>query len=82
MKSESGKYMTHNSFGQDGGYNMTGATYTTSNSNSAVGNTTFRGPGAWEGITENGYIPIDATKTYKISVWMRTVSGNPYCYLA
>jgi hypothetical protein len=82
MKSEGGKYLTHNAFGQDGGYNFPSTTYVTNNSNSAAGNTTFRGNGTYQGHIESGRVPIDATKTYKVSVWMRTVSGSPVCYLS
>jgi hypothetical protein len=82
MKSESGKYFTQNAFGQDGGYTWPSTTYVTSNSNSAIGNTTFRGNGIFQGHTGPEFVPIDATKTYRVSVWMRTVSGSPLCYLS
>jgi hypothetical protein len=82
MKSESGKYLTHNAFGQDGGYSWPSTTYSTSNSNSPVGNTTFRGNGTFQGHIQAGFTPIDATKTYRVSVWLRTVSGSPLCYLS
>jgi hypothetical protein len=82
LKSESGKYFTQNAFGQDGGYTWPSTTYVTGNDNSPVGNTTFRGNGAFQGHVTADYVPIDATKTYKVSVWMRAVSGSPFCYLS
>ena len=82
LKSESGKYFTQNAFGQDGGYTWPSTTYVTGNDNSPVGNTTFRGNGAFQGHITADYIPIDATKTYKVSVWMRAVTGSPFCYLS
>jgi hypothetical protein len=82
LKSESVKYFTQNAFGQDGGYTWPSTTYVTGNDNSPVGNTTFRGNGAFQGHVTADYVPIDATKTYKVSVWMRAVSGSPFCYLS
>lgn len=82
LKSESGKYFTQNAFGQDGGYTWPSTTYVTGNNNSPVGNVTFRGNGAFQGHIGPEFVPIDATKTYKVSVWIRSVSGSPYCYLS
>jgi len=80
MFTSDGKYMTRNSFGTDG--SMHGIGNWTNVSDGPAGAYTFRGPSAWEGLVESGRIPIDTARSYKVSCWMRTVSGNPFCYLS
>ena len=77
-----GKYQTRNWHGGDGGYVWGGMQYVTGMSDSPIGSYSHRGTGAWDGWRQNGWVPIDRTKTYKVSAWIRTVSGNPYCYLS
>jgi hypothetical protein len=77
-----GKYQTRNWHAGDGGYVWGGMQYVTGISNSPIGSYSHRGPGAWDGWRQSGWVPIDRTKTYKVSAWIRSVSGNPYCYLS
>lgn len=77
-----GKYMTRNWSSIDGGYTWPGTTYRTGLSDAPIGSVAIAGSAAWSGHRQQGWTPIDQTKTYKISVWIRATSGNPYCYLS
>jgi hypothetical protein len=76
-----GKYQTRNWHAGDGGY-VWGLQYVTGMSDSPIGSYSHRGTGEWEGWRQNGWVPIDRTKTYKVSAWLRTISGNPFCFLS
>ena len=82
VKTASGKFLTDNWQHADGAYTWPGTTYRTGLSDVPIGSTTIAGAGAWVGHRQAGWTPVDTSKTYKISVWIRTTSGNPYCYLS
>ena len=77
-----GKYQTRNWHAGDGNYVWSGMQYVTGMSDSPIGSYSHRGTGDWQGWRQNGWVPIDRTKTYKVSAWIRTISGNPYCFLS
>jgi hypothetical protein len=75
-----GKYLTRNWHHADGGNTWPGLDYITGLSDAPIGSTAIRNNGAWQGVRQRGWTPVDITKTYRISVWFRSVEGNPYCY--
>jgi len=77
-----GKYQTRNWHAGDGAFVWDGMQYVTGITDSPIGSYSHRGTGGWQGWRQNGWVPIDRTKTYKVSAWVRTVSGNPFCYLS
>jgi hypothetical protein len=77
-----GKYQTRNWHAGDGNYVWSGMQYVTGMSDSPIGSYSHRGTGDWQGWRQNGWVPIDRTKTYKVSAWIRTISGNPFCFLS
>jgi hypothetical protein len=77
-----GKYLTRNWQLNDGGYTWSNLNYTQV-SDSPIGSYTMRGNNnSSTNQRQSGWVAIDRTKTYKVSVWYRTISGSPLVYLS
>ena len=77
-----GRFLTNNWHGANGSGNWPGSSYQSGLSDSQLGSLSMRGTTGYQAIRQSHWVPIDRTKSYKVSVWIRTVSGNPYNYLS